>query len=821
MNDTSTTNAKTLLCLTALCLPRTEWAARYLRALGNALAVPSHSIDGAVTLTHSASEESSMLYRAETMAIPLRSTLQGRIDAITGFVTIFLLTLRGNEFAAMIQNNKKRDSVQKQKAEMYQVLRFDARTSVVLRRLALLLRIKLSTVAALEELALRKLQQETALLQQQNNSNKKNRRQSSLLRSAKIGAAAVAAGGLLFVTGGLAAPALAAGLSGLGLAGAASLTTATLTATLLGTAGAGLTAYKVSRRTQGLSLLEFHSVNTEKPDTETLKGMTVYICISGHLRQEGPSADSKVAAMTSPDFYSPWGARPPHLSAGQILDRFYAAVAPDKRGIAPALLRHYRGRERELFRRLRDVYLVHPLDETRGRPTTFLTGMRVATCQQLLDNGMVRVRKLMEVAAETPDKKSASNAKLSEALTEMAIAALVDTDRPWDSAVEEPPEMHAVNVVVSEEDAKRALEEIEKKMNATSLDDAMISSSASVDSQEADKLQAEIELLAMEDTVASGKLGFDHVSKTLLRASPATTRQETVYWWRESIANYGDQYTVVWDPDNLLEIGNSVQNLIREGVDKGIKKALQYTALSTILSAVAMPLAIVSLISGLDEAWTITGAAANEAGLLLADALLSDAHGNRPVVLIGYSMGGRVVASCLNELAMIANGKSDGHKSYKQVTSYADDDYPFLAQSIENDDTISKEERQRRLRAATVVRDAVIIGAPVDSAAHKWALRRSIVLGRLINVFSPSDWVLAMIYRYKRWSVIPLAGLREVQLPEGRVGVVENFDVSDIVDSHGDYPAKMMDILQRIGVGDVDCELHHSRYFPLEQKLAS
>jgi hypothetical protein len=255
-----------------------------------------------------------------------------------------------------------------------------------------------------------------------------------------------------------------------------------------------------------------------------------------------------------------------------------------------------------------------------------------------------------------------------------------------------------------------------------------------------------------------------------------------------------------------------VKKLVREGIEKGVKKTLQYTALSAVLSAVALPLTVVSIVSGLDESWTMAVEAADEAGVLLADALMSEAHGNRPVVLIGYSIGGCVVAKCLSELAAIANG-SNNKKFSEAETTYHNDDYEFLTQSIENDDSLSDLERTRRLRAATVIRDAVIIGAPCDTNALKWEQRRSVVLGRLINVFSSKDWVLSLLYRYKRWSVIPLAGLREVNIPS-----IENFDVSSIIDNHGDYPSKMKRILHMVGIGDVDCEQYNGKYFLDGQK---
>ena len=79
-------------------------------------------------------------------------------------------------------------------------------------------------------------------------------------------------------------------------------------AAFLGASGAGLTGYKMSRRTKGCKHFEFHLINngfsprvgdnqTEVIDEEdsnenregAIKGMTVYICVSGYLRQAGPT----------------------------------------------------------------------------------------------------------------------------------------------------------------------------------------------------------------------------------------------------------------------------------------------------------------------------------------------------------------------------------------------------------------------------------------------------------------------------------------------------------------------------------------------------
>ena len=79
---------------------------------------------------------------------------------------------------------------------------------------------------------------------------------STMMRSLKIGAAGIAAGTLLAVSAGMAAPGIAAGIAALGIgstAAVATLTSAHVLATLFGIGGGGLAAYKMKRRTDGLS----------------------------------------------------------------------------------------------------------------------------------------------------------------------------------------------------------------------------------------------------------------------------------------------------------------------------------------------------------------------------------------------------------------------------------------------------------------------------------------------------------------------------------------------------------------------------------------
>lgn len=134
---------------------------------------------------------------------------------------------------------------------------FDARGCVLIGRLRQVFRVCTSDYLAIEHELVVALHDVQASLSRAEANNKQNK----YVRYAKIGAAGLGAGALLAVTGGLAAPAIAAGLVVLGTTGAAAtavgLTSVGVMASLFGGAGAGLAGYKMARRTQGVQEFAF------------------------------------------------------------------------------------------------------------------------------------------------------------------------------------------------------------------------------------------------------------------------------------------------------------------------------------------------------------------------------------------------------------------------------------------------------------------------------------------------------------------------------------------------------------------------------------
>jgi len=695
----------------------------------------------------------------------------------------------------------------------------------------------------------------------------------------------------------------------------------------------------MTRRTAGLQQFEFQKItnhgssrgnnnpedddNKAADDTEEIKGMTVYVCVSGYLRQPGPAAPQKPTnkesttdasatasspsnraqdllqksssflkestqrltnsppkdGATSPDFYGPWGVEPPHMLPSHLVERFYSVVDPEKVKLARHLVEAFPGQEEDVMNRLAEIYGVHPrdmqppeaqLEHHNGEATELYAPLLNHVASLAKKNNASsssttnpkEKKKLFGKKKNTTDNEPPPPPPPTEFdFSETLLNHLVDSDKPWGDEYHvekksEEDETMTISESSSEfldvEEVKKTFEEAaahdkeEKEDDNNNNEKAMQDNKdESLDEQTRKTLEDEIKLLDIGHIAEDEEISAD--DGTLAKKSEEEEKEEKqqeqagdeVYWWRQSVAHFGDQYTVIYDPQKLLDVAKCFQNLIAEGVNKGVQQGLKFTALSAVMTAVTFPLAIMSVLNNLDESWAMACEAADEAGVLMAEALMAESSGNRPVVLIGYSAGGRVVTSCLTELAKIAWGldkksKKNSKKGKTEEDDMDDDDNSpaakiansnaeFLTDFIENDKTINEKERHRRLRAATIVRDAILIGVPAATTpVDKWRLRRSVVQGRFVNAYCEKDWVLSILYRYKRKTVVSLAGLGPVALQATDeksmtgtfyVSPMENVSVFKLVKHHGDYPSRIKGILELVGVGDVDGEAFHSNYF--------
>lgn len=221
--------------------------------------------------------------------------------------------------------------------------------------------------------------------------------------------------------------------------------------------------------------------------------------------------------------------------------------------------------------------------------------------------------------------------------------------------------------------------------------------------------------------------------------------------WLEVFPNcYCDLYCLKWENHLLQTLGSLIETMLsQEFAITASKIWLQYTVASALTFSLTWPLALIKYAANLDNTYLLLRERAQQAGRILAEAL-SDKNtvGQRPVILIGYSMGARVIFYCLKYL--------HSKKLYN------------------------------------IVSNAIFIGLPATTNIKVWNNIRMVVTNRIVNVYSKNDWLLGFLYRYMEWK-INVAGLIPINAP-----YVENYDVSGIVTSHLDYKLKLKDIFNLI-----------------------
>lgn len=164
-----------------------------------------------------------------------------------------------------------------------------------------------------------------------------------------------------------------------------------------------------------------------------------------------------------------------------------------------------------------------------------------------------------------------------------------------------------------------------------------------------------------------------------------------------------------------------------------------------------IPLVLTKLGYLIDNPWNNALDRARAAGSVLADVLMQRHLGVRPITLIGFSLGSRVIFYALLELAK--------HKAFG------------------------------------IVQDVIILGTTLTASTKTWCEARSVVSGRFINGYARNDWVLNYLFRATSGGVGNVAGLGPILDVPG----LENVDVTDKIAGHMSYRAFLPLILDQLG----------------------
>lgn len=104
-------------------------------------------------------------------------------------------------------------------------------------------------------------------------------------------------------------------------------------------------------------------------------------------------------------------------------------------------------------------------------------------------------------------------------------------------------------------------------------------------------------------------------------------------------AEYGsEQYVIRWERELLLDITQSAKEFQRDLAKTATKEVLKKTAMASLMTAVFLPSALLSLSNIIDAKWTLVSERSDEAGVLLAQSLLNSNAGHRPVSEFFYCL---------------------------------------------------------------------------------------------------------------------------------------------------------------------------------------
>lgn len=243
----------------------------------------------------------------------------------------------------------------------------------------------------------------------------------------------------------------------------------------------------------------------------------------------------------------------------------------------------------------------------------------------------------------------------------------------------------------------------------------------------------------------------------------------------------GDIYSLLWEPEMLQSMGDTINILATEALTQTVQQVLGGTILVALMASIQVPVVLSKLAYLIDNPWSVSLDRANAAGLILADSLIDRHLGQRPITLVGFSLGSRVIFACLKELSNRA--------------------------------------------AYGLIQNVYLFGSPVVVKKDEYLRARSMVSGRFLNGYASNDWILGYLFRATSGGIMRVAGLAPV---EGIPGI-ENMDVSKLVNGHMAYRTAMPRLMREAGwevesdefteIEDPDPENHAKRQRELIQEI--
>ncbi|WVW81013.1 hypothetical protein I302_103004 [Kwoniella bestiolae CBS 10118] len=498
----------------------------------------------------------------------------------------------------------------------------------------------------------------------------------ALGRHLATGAGVVAGGVLLGVTGGLAAPAIAAVLAPLGVGSILSASAAPVVlGTLFGVGGGGLAGKRVRERWRGVEEFSFIEIGDGHRSTkEELDDLKEYKARNEKKKIEEQQQKNKEDAKTKAE-------------GGDI-------IAPPEQG--------------------------EQISESQA--------------QELVEQGRLDIEeRLLKLSLESGTRHSISAGSTDIPQPTNSPRASLDQGKEEKELTEtkKPPSLTATIVVPG-------LLTVSRTEGITAWRAICSSATASAKATAAPNLASDEKSVTVLDKALGLKDGRDVFLLRFESAAMLQTGRDVDLW-----------------------VTSKLKGLVK-------KEIIKRTVLSAYFAAVSLPLSVYSMATmTLDNTWMHAVDRAKKAGRLLGEVIEKRVQGERPVVLIGSSVGALTILHALLYLASLPPPPPG------------------------------------RGPIPTYVESAYMISLPSAPTAEEWQKVRSVTGRRVVNAYSDADLVLAGVVRLhevvSRAAVmsngIKVAGLGPVEQPN-----IEDVDISSVLRGHMELQAKMPEILRIIDI---------------------
>jgi hypothetical protein len=530
---------------------------------------------------------------------------------------------------------------------------YDGRVRAIFKRLAHSAQLEWQYLTRVEELLAiamnRELEDAKAKIVK-----KKETKKRSATSWAKVGAAAVGGGALLVFTGGLAAPALVAGIGALAGAGGVIGTSAAFLGgavtmmggvggitLVFGATGAGLAGKKMFKRTKDLTGFEMKLIRGEKR-------LPVFVFVAGFLNSKDKTGH-----------WTPFGGA---LHQGLYEVKFESGDLGMNLGEATeaATAAAVKAAEDEEERDQGGA--------GAGAKGTSKGGATIKEVKEMLKDaavkeGPVKVVVWRMVKDGPAHEHGVVLGSTVIAINDTPISSLEDTHqfrgvRPltftlhtpsWEDTIGDDEEQATV-AAVEEHGAnspRKAVQELEgKEENASTEEVGGGRGGGEGIADGVADIKTEVTEGGVDDEQKQEDGGQEDGGQEGggQKQDSDSDDEEDIEWALPT----GEQYALLWESSLLRYVGRKMKDFGgRDVAEYAATKALQTTVLSAVVLAAAWPVALLRGADAIDNPWTMASERAKMAGEALAELLLSREHGCRPVSLVGFSLGARVIFCCL------------------------------------------------------------------------------------------------------------------------------------------------------------------------------